>query len=393
MFHDRLFTLLLLTIGVLLAGCVAPGSRPTGQAAALPEGVRAHLGKIAVRGEFAPRLSVSGVVRGKGEGAASTAANAVGGMLGEAQEPGEMLAVLLFTPFVAIGGAIYGAAVADNAATVSKNLATLEAAIEELPATLARVTEAEFDRVSFVDPTFVDARLSDEQLKSSGYDSVIDVNVRQLSSIGRGPRSKMRFVLGGSARVNSLSGSFVPTIRQFCVIGAERTLSEWAEDEGELVESGLHDLAERLADQMVDDLFRDNAIAVLGDAPRPGAWGRTKAASTTPFFNWHLQYQSRSFRLLEGDHLPARGKTRARGPLVLPNEVPGALFDFHLYDEAETLTQSRVGLSETQLQLTQQLEQCAKYAWRVRARYESLGRPVSVASPLYEFKTPCKRRR
>ena len=381
MFHHRFCYLPLLIIGVFLAGCVAPGSRPTGPAATLQEGARAQLGKIAVRGTFAPRLSIAGVVRGKGEGAASTAANAVGGMLSEAEEPAEMMAALLFAPFVAIGGAVYGAAVADNAETVAQNLATLEAATEKLPVDLARVTEAEFDLVSFVDQTFVDERLSDAELTSLGYDSVIDVSVRQLSVFGHGPRSKLRFVLGGIVRVNSLTDSFAPALRQFRVTGGERTLSEWAEDEGRRIESGLHELAQRLADRMVDDLFRDNAIVIVSDAPKRGAWGRAKAASTTPFFNWHLQYRA------QGVH--AGVKTSALGPLVLPSEVPGAVFDFDLYDETETLTRSHVGLSETQLQLTRQLEQCAKYTWQVRARYESLGRPVSASSPRYRFKTPC----
>jgi hypothetical protein len=191
----------------------------------------------------------------------------------------------------------------------------------------------------------------------------------------------MRFVLGGIVRVNSLADSFAPALRQFRVTGGERTLSEWAEDEGKRIESGLHDLAQRLADRMVDDLFRDNAIVIVSDAPKRGTWGRVNAASTTPFFNWHLQYRARSAH--------AGVRTPVLGPLVLPSEVPGAVFDFDLYDETETLTRSRVGLAETQLQLTRQLDQCAKYTWQVRARYESLGRPVSASSPRHRFKTPC----
>ena len=114
-----------LMVAVALAGCVSRQPMPV---RTLSESARAELGRIAIRIEISRQVFLAGAVRGKGSGAASGAGRAVGDLIegiGSSNELGVVLG-LLFLPFVAAGGAVYGAAVASTAEEMQEDLATLE---------------------------------------------------------------------------------------------------------------------------------------------------------------------------------------------------------------------------------------------------------------------------
>ena len=111
-----------LVILTVASGCatVQPPSGPP----ALSTDVRDQIGHLAIRGPRAPKVSLTTDLDGKGAAAGKTAVAAGTGWLGGTMEAASqsadegaalvMVMGLMATPFVAAGGAMYGAAAADS---------------------------------------------------------------------------------------------------------------------------------------------------------------------------------------------------------------------------------------------------------------------------------------
>ena len=122
---NRLTAVLILAL--LATGCTVTPQAP--EAPALANSARDQIGRLAVRGPTRPMVMLADDLQGKGAaagtGAASASAEWISGTVDAAADgagEGGLLVLVLglaSTPIVAVGGAAYGAAVADTPAAVT----------------------------------------------------------------------------------------------------------------------------------------------------------------------------------------------------------------------------------------------------------------------------------
>ena len=364
-----------MTVCASAAGCVTPSVGPL-EPPGVSSQVRQEIHRLAIRGPSRPKVALTDNLDGKGAATGKTAMAAglgwLGGSMEAAGQAGEgallVLALgLVATPAVAAGGALYGAAASDTKEAIEEGNSTLATVLDFAPDLFRHALEERFDQSVPVSYEFT-GDLSDGELAARGFDAVLDIQMDSLTSAPSRNQFHAYFSTFNRVELRVFGRPDLTRQRIFYRELASRSVSSWAKDGGREVLAGLDQSYEETASELLDYFFLDKSVLVQGMEPVSRGWTVGTIGGTRPMFVWNArdgrlapQEQHTEYELLlfTGSKAPEQG-VRTAGPRYVPPEP---------------------------------LEACRQYSWQVRAHYESFGQPVaSDWSPVYRFKTPCKRR-
>jgi hypothetical protein len=371
---QKLRTLWQLMLIPLICGCAAAGRIPP-EPPALAHSSRAQIGHLAVRGPGTPIVSLTGDVSGKGEAARNTAAAAgmswLEGSLQAASEAGEgglLVAAfgLITTPLVAAGGALYGAAAADAKEDIASGQQVLERALVAAPLQLRQALESRFATDVPVSYEFVAQTSSNAELRQRGFDSVLDISLKTLSSYP--DRSNLEIVFESLQRATlvSLHSGQQLHSRIYVQNLPAAPVSAWASDDARALLSDLRGAYDSFAAELVQEFFLQPSIRVQGREPvSTSRYGVGSISGTVPMFVWSaFDGRSRS----ASDDVNYELAIKAEGDAEYSNHFS---------------TKPRMFLPDP-------LQTCQVYQWKVRAHYLNFNIPSqSNWSSGYRFKTPC----
>ncbi len=362
---------------ILLSACASlPDGRLTPPAASTE--VRNQLGRLAVRTSSQPRVDLTADLDTKGKAAGKTALAAgsvwLGGTAQAAAETGEPISAalmlgfgLITTPIVAAGGAIYGASAADTKDAIEEGNAVIQRALDFTPERLAHALDAEFQEGVPVSYELV-GNISNSELQRRGFDTVLDVVMRSITSTPNESRMHATFNLFNDASLTRLTDNHRLVTREFYDQIEGKAVSSWAANDCETLLGKLDGEYAELASQLSDDLFFRPSVRVQGIAPvSTGPFRTTKLKSAQPKFRWSA---------MDGDQT-------ARG---------GDIY----YEISYSTKKNHVGethhIGVPYFQPPETLQTCKKYYWKVRAHYSVFGETrASEWSPVNRFKTSCEK--
>lgn len=366
---------LFLLILTLAGGCaVTPAPEPP----ALANSARSQISLLAVRGPTTPTVALADDLDGKGAAAGKTALSAGAGWLGGTMEAasgasgeGGMLLLafgLVTTPIVAAGGAAYGAAAADNPKTVQSGNAVLAESLDFAPDQLQQALDEKLAAHSPVPYEFVAVETSNAELLARGFDSVLDVQMRSISSHPTQNRIHVYFKTENRLQLTHLPTGKLLSTRSFRDDLRPRAVSGWAQQDATPLSNSLAESFDALSSQTIDELFLSPAIRVRGLEPvSKGLFGVGTIPGLRPLFVWSA--------LDGGSAEPDKG------------------VEYEVLISAGDKTEPLRHLTRSMRFVpAQPLTGCRSYRWQVRAHYSSFGQPAATEwTPEYRFRTPCKR--
>lgn len=369
----RLLTLLCVQLGVMTA-CTTHRIIPA-ESPGLANSARNQIGRLAVRGLDTTSVSLTTALIGKSTAARNSASTGWlnGAFNAAGQESGEgalLLAVfvLITTPVVAAGGALYGASIADREAEIAAGNRVLEQALHDGPRQLREALRQRFDHQIPVPFEFVDTGISNVELTNQGFDSLLEVSVDTLSSLpdASGIRVTFEALLRGT--LTHLASGRKLFSRIYVRDLPFAPVSRWAMDDAAELKQKLRQAFGNMADELVAEVFLQPAMCAYGIQPvSTGRYRVGTISGTVPLFvvnavdgrtfnpTGKVEYELDVWRAQHEPHLSTRSRTPG---LALPDPLAG----------------------------------CSVYKWRVRVHYRSFSEPEkSQWSPEYRFKTPCRR--
>jgi hypothetical protein len=361
---------------VLIAAGGCTTMQPSQSPPALSTVAREQIGHMAVRGPTVPKISLTTDLDGKGAAAGKTAVAAGAGWLGgtfdaagqSGDEGGALVLALglVATPFVAAGGAMYGAAAADSADSVAGGNAVLDEALDFAPAQLQRALERRLDEAAPVSWEFVPAGATDGELAQQGFDSVLDLEMTSIASQPSENHLHVYFTTMNRARLTALPSGRTLATRSYDRSLPPRAVSSWAGQHGEALTSALGEVYAEVAAELAEEFFLAPAIRVKGLEPvSRNAYSVGRIPGLRPLFVWSA--------LDGGSASPAPDVEYELAISVRGDDEP------QLYRT-----------SITRYVTPENLQACKTYEWQVRAHYTSFGSAVaSPWTPEYRFKTPC----
>ncbi len=371
---------ILLIIIVALTGCAGLQTGPTGPAA-VANSVRNEMGRMAVRAPSQPSVTLTADLVNKGEAAGKTAAAAGLGWLGgsldaaaQTEEPFSAAIILAFglvtAPFVATGGAVYGATVADTDEAIAEGNRVLEDSLAFAPARFQHNLQTLMADKAPLAHLFVPADTENAVLRARGFDSVMDLQMRSLRSQPSENQFEVNFSSDNRVVVTALIDERVLETRHYARQTADASVSSWARNNGEVLLTDLDKRFAEISEEIVSEFFIAPAIRVRGLEPVSSGWGRAgRISGLKPLFVWSA---------LDG-----------------ASDTPGADVDYEILLFTKK-TNPAAGVRSRQMRyvFAENLLACQSYRWKIRAHYDSFGAPaVSEWTPTYRFKTPCEKRR
>jgi len=362
---------------LLLSGCASlPGAHPAPPATSTE--VRNQIGLLAVRTSGQPRVHLTADLDTKGKAAGKTALAAgsvwLGGTAQAAAETGEPISAafmlgfgLITTPIVAAGGALYGASAADTKDAIEDGNAIIQRTLDFAPERLAHALDARFQEGIPVSYEFV-GNISNSELQRRGFNTVLDVAIRSITSTPDESRMHATFNLLNDASLTRLTDNRHLVTREFYDQIKGKAVSTWAANDCETLLGKLDEKYAQLASQVGDDLFFRPSVRVQGIAPvSTGPFRTTKLKSAQPKFRWSA---------MDGDQTARQGEI--------------------LYEISYSTKKNQVGATHhigvPYFQPQEALQACRKYYWKVRAHYRVFGEARSSEwSPVNRFKTSCEK--
>ncbi len=358
-----------------LSGCVSSGSghvEPPGVA----NQVRSQIQKLAIRGPGKPTISLTNDLDSRGKATGKAALSAGLGWLNltmqaaaEADEAGifVLAAGLITTPVAAAGGAFYGAAASDSAAAIVDGNQTLETILEFAPARMRRILKQAFSDAIPVHFEF-SGDVTDAELAALGFDAVLDIHMDSLSSAPSENQFHVWFSSANRAELRVFGRPDLTRQQTYDHVLSSRAVSGWARDGGAQLLNALDESYETTAEGILDYFFLKNSIQVQGLEPVSRGWRVGRIPGTRPMFAWSAR---------DGQLKPETGEVEYELLVYQGREPPG----------------SGIRTQSTYYVPDESLTECRLYSWQVRAHYESFGRSTSSDwSPVYRFKTECKKR-
>jgi len=367
--------LLILTLILAGAGCAARKPMVV-EPPAVANSIRNQIGRLAVRGPGSPVLSLTADISSRGEAARNQAVSAGMGWLqgsfdaaGEAGDGGLLVAVfgLVTAPVIAAGGAVYGAAAADSATAIREGNKILEQALEFAPLLLEYALQTGFAEQLPVPYEFVDTNATNAELQTRGFDSVLDISLKTISSHPDNGGLQIGFETLQRATLTGLAQGRTLHSRIYVQDLPAASVSAWARDDASTLHAALQSAYLNVTQELVDEFFLEPSVRVRGLEPVSNNRFRVGSITgTVPLFVWSA-LDGRSGRA--GDEV-----------------------DYELAIKIHSADQYKHHFTtKPQLVLPDPLEHCRTYQWKVRARYESFGAPTeSHWSPDYRFRTPCR---
>ncbi len=262
------------TLLIALAGCAV---RPRPLPPPPSEQTRATLGIVGVvSGGVSPKTELEPPTRGRDSGAAKGAAAgalgsiAVGCLAGPSG--GDPLGLALFcaagvalAPVFGLSGAIYGAVVAESAATVAEAEASLTQALTEV-----KVQEALRDRVLLVardqtphpvilleetDPTARTVGLRDPPSAEGSPDTFLEVRATALRFVGGGINPPLALVMNVETRLVPAEDRGTHYEATLEYRSRTRKFTEWAADNAQPFREELERAVHSLAGRIVEEVF------------------------------------------------------------------------------------------------------------------------------------------
>jgi len=374
---SRIHLTFALVATMFLSACASlPDARPVPPATSTE--VRNQIGLLAVRTPGQPHVNLTTDLDTKGKAAGKTALAAgsvwLGGTAQAAAETGEPISAafmlsfgLITTPIVAAGGALYGASAADTKDAIEDGNAVIQRTLDFTPQRLAHALDAKFQEGVPVSYEFV-GNISNSELQRRGFNTVLDVEMRSITSTPDESRMHATFNLFNDASLTRLTDNRRLVTREFYNQIEGKAVSTWAANDCETLLGKLDIEYVRLASQLSDDLFFRPSVRVQGISPvSTGPFRTTKLKSAQPKFRWSAMDGDQTAR--EGDiHYEISYSTKK-------NQV------------VET---HHIGVPYFQPQ--EALQACKKYYWKVRAHYRVFGEArTSEWSPVNRFKTSCEK--
>lgn len=367
---------ILMIFALTTFGCASLPTGPHGPPVA--NTVRNELGRMAVRAASKPPVSLTAELDNKGKAAGKTAAAAgigwLGGTFEAAGQTGEpfsaalILAMGLVTaPLVATGGAIYGATIADTDEAIAAGNQVLGDALDFAPARFTHSLQTAMNDNLPIPYAFVPADMANEDLAELGFDSVMDLRMGIVQSQPSDNQFEVNFSSQNRVVVTALTDGRVLVSRHYDWQTANRSVSSWARNNGEVLLADMDQRFNRMSMKIADEFFVAPAIRVQGLKPMSRGWGRRgKIDDLTPQFAWSA---------LDG----------ATG-------TPGADVSYELMIfTKQNAPDAGLRLQTMNYISPEPLQACASYRWKVRAHYQSFYVPAASAwSPTYRFKTPCE---
>ena len=369
--------LLIFALVLTTTGCASLRTDPNGPAP-VSNAVRKEIGRLAVRAPNKPSVSLTADLDNKGEAAGKTAAAAGLGWLSAnfslAAETDNALGVVFVmlglagAPIVAAGGAVYGATVADTDKAVAAGNQVLKDALDFAPARFEHNLQTQMAEKVEMAYVFVPASAVNADLSRLGFDSVMDLQMDRLQSNPSSSQFEVIFSSHNRVLLTALATGRVLEARAYSGQTAQRSVSSWARDNGEVLLAALDQRFAEISGEIVDEFFVAPAIRVKGLEPISKGWGRRgKISGLMPLFVWTA---------LDG----------ATG-------IPGADVEYEiLIFTKKNMPNAGVRSRVMRYVPGEALMACQSYGWKIRAHYESFSRPtVSEWTPTYRFRTPCEK--
>lgn len=389
-FLPKNFVCLLLCL-LLFAGCATP---------VIPRENRDKLGRLGMATVgFAPEV-VLDVTRGRGHGALMGAAGGASGSVAAGilyLNPFSVFVGVLLAPVAAVGGAVYGAIVADSADEVQKSINPIETLLHGMEfQQVLRQNVAEFTRrrtsQRFVQTDLMGSEspgqprnLQDEK----ELDSVLEVGIREIRLQDQN-LSNTRVVLKvtGFARLVRVRDGSLCLEKDYRYQSADRGLDIWAQHGGSLVKDELRLAYEQIAGLIVDDYFLPvsdfpqpiASLAVTQPIPETGFFtaGFVKPLATQqPVLGWQPFPSEQDMAGLDGERLKRASEI---------------VYDLRIADQEEQFIFFRHDLAQPTYKPETPLPPCRIYNWQVRARFrvdEAVSVTPWISDKRNRFKTDC----
>lgn len=386
-FLPKHFVSLLLCL-LLFAGCATP---------VMPSEERDKLGRLGMATVgFAPEV-VLDVTRGRGHGAVMGAARGASGSVAQSMVTLNPFVGVLFAPVVAVGGAVYGAIVADSADEVQKSINSIETLLPGMEfQQVLRQNVAEFTRrrtsQHFVRTDLLGSESPGQPRNfqdEKELDSVLEVGIWEIRLQDQS-LSNTRVVLKvtGFARLVRVRNGSLCLEKEYRYQSAARDLDIWAQHGGSLVKDELKLAYEQIAGRIVDDYFLTvsdfpqpiASLAVTQPIPETGFFtaGFVKPLATQqPVLGWQPFPSEQDVAGLDGERLKRASEI---------------VYDLRIADQEEQFVFSRHDLAQPTYKPETPLPPCRIYNWQVRARFrvdEAVSVTPWISDKRNRFKTDC----
>ena len=210
-----------------------------------------------------PSVSLTANLDNKGEAAGKTAAAAGLGWLGgtfslAAESDHPLAAVLIATfglataPIVATGGAVYGATVADTDKAIAEGNKVLKDALDFAAARLEHNLQTKMAEKVEMAYVFVPASAANADLSRLGFDSVMDLQMDRLQSSPSSSQFEVIFSSHNRVKLTALATGRVLEARTYSGQTAQRSVSSWARDNGEVLLAALDQRFAEISGEIVD---------------------------------------------------------------------------------------------------------------------------------------------
>jgi hypothetical protein len=273
---------------------------------------------------------------------------------------------LVTTPIVAAGGAAYGAAVADNPDTVEEGNVVIAQSLDFAPSQMRHALENELAASAPVTFAFVPAEISDAELLNEGFDSVLDIQMRSITSRPTRDRIHVYFETVNQIQLKNLKTGQLLATRSYRRDLEPRAVSGWAGKDAAPLTTALTESFSDISSQTINELFLAPAIRVQGLEPvSRGLFGVGTIPGTRPLFVW----------------------SALDGGSATPNDDVEYEILINARGEDEPL---QYRTNKMRYVPPEPLTPCRTYEWQVRAHYLSFGKPMATDwTPEYRFKTEC----
>lgn len=372
MFGVRTFYSLVIAWFVL-SGCASVNPAPT-RPPGLSGQIRNQIGVMAIRTPSTPHVILTTNLDTKGNAAGKTAALVAGSRWFEdsrkvAAQTGHPYAEALVYAVgivVVASGAIYGAAAADTNEAIIEGNEMIHQVLDFAPQRLAYALKSELREGVPVRYEFV-GEADNQALLRRGFDTVLDLEMLQLTSLPDDTKMHITFKLTNKASLTRLSDNHTLVRRHYNAVLPSKAVSTWAARDGQLLLNALDLEYAKLAAELIDHFFARPSIRVQGLAPVTKHHFKTEPLNATrPRLEWSA--------------IDARQKI-ATGNLS---------YEVSVYKSKKNVTS--ILTRSLFLNLEAPLDACTKYYWKVRAHYNDFDESRSSNwSPEYMFKSACER--
>lgn len=226
----------------------------------------------------------------------------LGSVKAAAQGGGEGGAVLLLlSPVVALGGAIYGAIAAETADKVEAAEAIFKNTLADL-----KIQETFRDRVLQVardetrhpfvllsegGPTAPGEDVGYSSIVSQGIITILEVSVKKLGLPGVGINPPLPLVMSAGARLVRVDDGEELYTREWVYMSRKREFVEWAANNAQPLREELERASQTLAEQVVDELFLLYVIPQISPAEESQGATPLPAATSGPNQDGSLSLQ------------------------------------------------------------------------------------------------------